>query len=106
MLISCKQIKEKRRKPLNVLAFVKFIAMIKIIKWHIFHWTKRPIDYGARMCEILFISSGFLIGYNYYKIYMPCTYMQSFKYKFLNDIRTYGTYFMQYILFIIIYTKL
>jgi len=82
MLVSCKKIKEKIRKSLNVLAFVKFIAMIKIIKWHIFHWTKRPIDYGARMCEILFISSGFLIGYNYYKIYMPCTYMQSFKYTY------------------------
>lgn len=82
MLIESKKIKEKRRKPLNLLAFVKFIAMIKIIKWHIFHWTKRPIDYGARMCEILFISSGFLIGYNYYKMYFPSIYIQSVKYAY------------------------
>ena len=73
---------KKRRKPLNILAFIKFIAMIKIIKWHAFHWNKIPFDYGARMCELLFISSGFLIGYNYYQIYMPCTYEQSFKYAY------------------------
>lgn len=72
----------KRKKALYFLAFVKFTAMIKIIKWHIFIWDKKPIDYGARMCEILFISSGFLIGYNYYQVYTPSTYDHSFKYAY------------------------
>ena len=76
------KIKPKRKKHLYFLGFIKFIAMIKIIKWHIFPWNKRYIDYGARMCEILFISSGFLIGYNYSQIYMPSTYEQSVKYTY------------------------
>ena len=72
----------ERRKKLNYIAFIKFLAMIKIIKWHIYNWELKPIDYGARMCEILFISSGFLVGYNYYKRQMPCNYEASFKYLY------------------------
>ena len=66
--------KSERRKVLNYLAFIKFFAMIKIIKWHVIIWEKKKIDYGARMCEILFISSGFLVGYNYYRKNMKCDY--------------------------------
>ena len=72
----------ERRKQLNFIALIKFIAMIKIIKWHIIKWPTKPIDYGARMCEILFISSGFLVGYNHYQIPMPDTYEYSFKYSY------------------------
>ena len=49
---------------------------------------KKPIDYGARMCEILFISSGFLVGYNYYEKNMPCDYETSFKYAY-KHLRTF-----------------
>ena len=62
--------------------------MIKIIKWHIYFWESITIDYGARMCEILFISSGFLVGYNHYKINMPCDYKTSFKYLY-KHLRTF-----------------
>ena len=79
-LLLIKKIKAKKRENLNYIAFIKFLAMIKIIKWHIFNWHKKPIDYGARMCEILFVSSGFLVGYNYNKIGMICDYESSFKY--------------------------
>lgn len=72
----------KKPKVLNYLSFIKFIAMIIIIKWHIAYWKKRPIDYGARMCEILFVSSGFLVGYNHYDRKMICNYESSFKYTF------------------------
>ena len=77
----------ERKKKLNYIAFIKFLSMIKIIKWHIYRWKLKPIDYGARMCEILFISSGFLVGYNYYKTNMPSNYETSFKYayKHLRD---------------------
>ena len=75
------KLKEKR-KTLSYIAFIKFIAMIKIIKWHIYNWKKRPIDYGARMCEFLFISSGFLVGYNHYQKEMPSDYDNSFKYLY------------------------
>ena len=70
-------------KVLNYLAFIKFIAMIIIIKWHIIYWRKKPIACGARMCEILFIASGFLVGYNHYQTKMPCNYETSFKYILL-----------------------
>lgn len=56
--------------------------MIKIIKWHVIKWKSKPIDYGSRMCEILFISSGFLVGYNHYKRNMSCDYEESFKYVY------------------------
>ena len=62
--------------------------MIIIIKWHIIKWEKKPIDFGARMCEILFVSSGFLVGYNHYKKIMPTTFQQSFKYVY-KSLRTF-----------------
>ena len=34
------------------------------------------------MCEILFISSGFLVGYNHYKRNIPCDYETSFRYLY------------------------
>jgi peptidoglycan/LPS O-acetylase OafA/YrhL len=40
------------------------------------------------MCEILFICSGFLVGYNYYKRPMTPTYLSSFKYTY-KHIRTF-----------------
>ena len=72
----------ERRRKLYYIGFIKFIAMIKIIKWHVISWNEKPIDYGARMCEILFISSGFLVGYNYYSHPMPTTYESSIKYVY------------------------
>jgi len=72
----------KRMKSLNYIAFIKFLAMIIIIKWHLFFWKKKPIDYGARMCELLFVASGFLVGYNHYKRNMPCDYETSFNYSY------------------------
>ena len=39
----------ERRKKLNYIAFIKFLSMIKIIKWHIYKWQLKQIDYGARM---------------------------------------------------------
>jgi len=81
-------INSKRRAKLNYIAFIKFLAMIKLIKWHIYSWKSKPIDYGARMCEILFIASGFLVGYNYYKRNMPCDYKTSFNYSY-KHLRTF-----------------
>ena len=80
-LINAQNIKNKI-KNLYYISFIKFIAMITIIKWHISLWIEKPIDYGARMCELLFISSGFLVGYNYFKNPMDANYMQSFTYSY------------------------
>ena len=40
----------------------------------------KPIDFGARMCELLFVASGFLVGYNYYKTPMDADFKTSVKY--------------------------
>lgn len=82
LILSQKKVNIERRKALNYLAFIKFLAMIMIVKWHLFFWKKKPIDLGARMCEILFVTSGFLVGYNYYKKNMPCDYETSFNYSY------------------------
>lgn len=72
----------KPRKYLNFISFLKFISMIIIIKFHLFHWKIKPIHIAQRMVEFLFVSSGFLVGYNYYKRPMPNTFHQSFKYAY------------------------
>lgn len=82
------KINTEKRKPLNYIAAIKFLAMIKIIKWHVIVWKEKPIDWGARMCEILFIASGFLVGYNHYQRNMPSDYTTSFKYSY-KHLRTF-----------------
>lgn len=82
VLINNANPKEKKRKHLNYISFLKFISMIVIISWHIFPFKSKPIDLGIRMCEFLFISSGFLVGYNHYEISMPPTFQQSFNYAY------------------------
>ena len=94
-----------KRKYLNYIAFIKFWAMLLIIKWHIIPYKIIKIDYGARMCEILFISSGFLIGYNYYKRPMPPTYHSSFKYVYKHLRNFYPLELINIIYGIYLYNK-
>jgi len=78
---------QKRREVLCYISLIKYLSMILIIRWHIYEWKQPKIDYGARMYEFLFISSGFLVGYNYYKRAMPSTYNSSciYTYKHLRS---------------------
>ena len=71
-----------KREALYYIALMKFLAIILILSWHLYNWKIRRIDFGARMCEFLFVSSGFLVGYNYYQREMPATYEASFKYAY------------------------
>lgn len=58
-----KQAKDKITK-INSLTGLKVLAMMLIFWWHA--PIKNPsADLGARMCELLFVCSGFLVGYNY-----------------------------------------
>ncbi len=63
---------------------LKAIVMLSIFLWHStlagFH-----IDIGARACELLFVISGFLVGYNHYYKDVPATWNESFRYS-LNKI--------------------
>jgi len=73
---------QKKLKHLYYISFIKFIAMIIIIKWHISIWKKKNIDYGARLCELLYVSSGFLVGYNYFYNPLKSDYKTSFIYLY------------------------
>jgi len=100
-----KEDNKKRRETLNYISLMKFWAMIIIIRWHVYQWKqprKYRIYYGARMCEFLFISSGFLVGYNYYKRPMPTTYYASFKYAYKHLRNFYPLHFINSIYWIYI----
>lgn len=56
---------EQKQKKLFGLGFLKFVAMLMIVWWHIGR-ASGVIDWGARMCEFLFVASGFLVGYNFF----------------------------------------
>ena len=70
--------KNVKIKNLNYLGFNKFVGMYLIIRMHLYSHKTMHFDYGIRMCELLFISSGFLVGYNYYQKPMEPTFKSSF----------------------------
>jgi hypothetical protein len=96
---------KERREILNYIALMKFWAMNLIIRFHIHISKQKRIYYGARMCEFLFISSGFLVGYNYYKREMPATYYASCKYAYKHLRSFYPIYIIQLIYKIYIYKR-
>ena len=96
---------KKRRDALNYIAFIKFWAMTLIIRHHIYKSKHHRINYGARMCEFLFISSGFLVGYNYYKREISATYYDSIKYTYKHLRSFYPVYILQLIYRIFIYNR-
>ena len=98
--------KLKIREYLNYMSFLKFLSMIIIIKFHLFHWKKKPIYYGQRMCEFLFVSSGFLVGYNHYNKPMPCTLEQSFNYTYKSFRNFYPLEIINLIMFILFENKI
>ena len=98
--------KTKTRYYLNYMSFLKFLSMIIIIMFHYFRWRNKPISYGQRMCEFLFISSGFLVGYNHYKKQMPNTLEQSFIYTYKRFKNFYPLEIINLIFFIIFEKKI
>lgn len=58
------EIGKDKMPRLYLLSGLKFVAMLIIVAYH---YGFNPIDLGARMVEFLFVASGFLIGYNYYR---------------------------------------
>ena len=62
----------KKPKRIDSLTGLKAIAMLSLFWWHS-PIPNPPADLGARACEILFVASGFLVGYNYFYKGMPCS---------------------------------
>ncbi len=72
-------------KRITSLDGLKAIMMVLIFCWHTPYNPNSPVgepiaDIGARMCEVLFVASGFLVGYRYYNRPMPATIKQSWSY--------------------------
>ena len=70
---------EKKPERLDSLTGIKAISLLLLFWWHS-PIPSPPVDLGARSCEILFIASGFLVGYNNYYRNVPCTWDYSIKY--------------------------
>ena len=64
---------------LNSLNGLKVIGLLLMLWWHA-PVPRPPFDMGARMCELLFVCSGFLVGYNNYKRAIPATWKESFRF--------------------------
>ena len=97
---------KKKLSHLHYISFIKFISMITIIKWHISIWKEKPIDYGARMCEFLFVASGFLVGYNYFLNPMEADYWQSFSYYYKHFKSFYPFYLINTLIDIYIHRNI
>lgn len=82
-----------KRETLNYLGLNKFIAMYLIIRMHLYCAKTMPFDFGIRSCEFLFISSGFLIGYNHYKRPFELTHLTPFKYAY-KHLRLFYPYYL------------
>ena len=82
-----------KRPNLNYLDFNKFVGMYLIIRIHIYDNKNMPFDFGIRICELLFVSSGFLVGYNYYKKPMEYNFISSVKYAY-KHLRSFYLYYI------------
>ena len=82
-----------KRGNLNYLGFHKFFGMYLIIRMHLYDNKNMPFDFGIRMCELLFVSSGFLVGYNYYKKPIEYNYISSIKYAY-KHLRLFYPYYL------------
>lgn len=54
----------QKKQSIKCMSGIKVIAVLLVFWWHSII-PKPPCDLGARMCELLFIISGFLVAYNY-----------------------------------------
>ena len=97
--------KKSKKEYLYYIGFIKFMSMIIIIKWHLVHEIKWTIPIGNRMCEILFISSGFLVGYNNFNSSINSSFAFSFAYTYKHLRLLYPLYLIN-ILYNIIYNKI
>ncbi len=67
------------RMKIKSLSGIKTITMIGLFWWH--SPLKNPsVDLGARMCEVLFVVSGFLVAINHWDMITPVTYESSINY--------------------------
>ena len=82
-----------KRANLNYLGLNKFIGMYLIIRMHLYDNKHMPFNFGIRMCELLFVSSGFLVGYNNYNKQIEYNFISSIKYAY-KHLRSFYPYYI------------
>ena len=90
------------REKLGFLAVLKFVAVILIIAQHVLYSEFTTIDLGARMCEFLIVSSGFLVGLNYIDKNVKPTLKASIKYGYKKFKGFYPLHFICLLLVILL----
>ncbi len=81
-----------RRKRLDGLSGFKAIALFMVFIWHA-SFSSLSVNLGARACEFLFVSSGFLVFYNYYDR-ISGTFVESIQYLKSKIIKMYPLHFL------------
>ena len=102
--------KINENKRIKSLDGLKAIMMIILFCWHtptnpnaIFE--KPIVDLGARACEILFITSGFLVGYNHYFKPIPITFKNILNYLIDKIAKVWPAHIIAFILIFIFLLK-
>ena len=72
------------------------LLLIVIIRVHLLT-NEKELFYAIRACEFLFVSSGFLVGYNYVYKNIPNTFAYSFKYYYKHLRTCYPLYLLNFI---------
>ena len=70
---------ENQKTVIKSLTGIKVVALLLIFYSHS-AMPQIELGIGSRMCELLFVMSGFLVGYNKLDKKIPCTYKASFDY--------------------------
>jgi len=85
-----------KKNILEFIGLIKFISLIIIIRVHI-HSHDKELFFAIRACELLFISSGFLVGYNYIDREVPKTFNSAFKYYYKHLRTCYPLYLINFL---------
>ena len=97
-------------KRISSLDGLKMIMLFLIFCWHTPTNPNNPfgqpiVDLGARACEVLFVASGFLVGYNHYFKLIPVTLKQSWNYVADKLAKVWPAHIIGFILILIVLTK-
>ena len=90
-----------RHKNIDSLSGIKAIAMI-LLFWLHSTIPDPSVDLGNVSCAILFLTSGFLVGYNNYHVDVPATWKESVKYTSGKIIKFWPAHFLALVLVAIV----
>ena len=90
-----------RRQNIHSLSGIKVIAML-LLFWLHSTIPDPSVDLGNVSCAILFLTSGFLVGYNYYHVDVPASWKESVKYATGKIIKFWPAHFLALILVAIV----